>query len=151
MSTPESAPLGPCKWKEISWITKNADPLLERNKKQKVTDKPAEHTKIKSKVKPAVKSRRTSTSCQSSVEIEEEEEDAANLVHQEPPTNPNCILEKADGSDNDPDDSPPQMDVNDDVDEEDNAQEEEPVEESTESKLGEFLIDVNQCGSQHRL
>jgi hypothetical protein len=96
------------------------------------------------KAKPAVRSARSSASRQSSVDIEEEE-DVANFVCQEHPTNPNPILKKADGSDDDPDD-PPWMDV--DVDEEDSVQEEEPVEESAESELGEFLIDMNRCNPQ---
>jgi hypothetical protein len=103
------------------------------------------------KAKPAARSARSSASRQSSVDIEEEE-DVANFVHQEHPTNPNRILEKADGSDDDPD-HPPRMDVDVDVDvdEEDSVQEEEPVEESAESELGEFLIDMNQCNPQRSL
>ena len=101
----------------------------------------------KPKAKPAVRSARSSASHQSSVDIEEEE-DVANFIRQEHPTNLNCILEKADGLDDDPDD-PPRMDV--DVDEEDSVQEEEPVEESAESELGEFLIDMNQCNPQRSL
>ena len=90
--------LGPRKRKETARVTENADPLLPKNKKAKTSAQP--------KLKP--KAARTAQSGPSqcpSLELEDEE----NLVQRTQPTNPNHVLEAADGSDDN--DGGPEPDV----------------------------------------
>jgi hypothetical protein len=106
----KTSSLGPQKRKEFSGITKNADPLLERSKKAKVTHKVLG---IKHATKPKASQRQSSI-------VAEEVKDEVAIAQDDGPVPESITINDSDNNDND--------------------DEKESAEESAESELSAHII-----------